>query len=406
MRSLLLILAFVPVICLAQSKKISQANNYYDKGRYNEALAIYLQLEVNLTDIIEIAQNNLKIASCYYCLHQPFKAVDYFKKTASSGYVLEPEQLIEYSNALIESGNYKDAQQLLQSSDAGLFMEDILLQKCTYALSNNTTDKSVSITLLNDLPANSSFGISLYRDILFFVLNLSEQRTQNLTFAYSGRQDELLGNLANIEFPLNTNSPSFDIKNNILYFSASAVDLVAYSNSGRNRKKIGAGDVNNLFIYTANLSQEKTSPAALPFNHIDFSCTHPCISKDGKTLYFSSNMLGGYGGFDIYYTIKTESGWDLPQNMGPTVNSFLNEGYPFLTDDFLYFSSDGKPGYGGLDVFRLNFETTQIENLGLPVNSSFDDFYFIQATEKEGFFVSNRSGNHAADQIYRYYIGK
>jgi hypothetical protein len=203
--------------------------------------------------------------------------------------------------------------------------------------------------------------------------------------------------------PLNFSSPSYDSINKITYFSGNASNFTKYLESKRENQKIGAGGVNNLFIWSYNPSVKNDYFKILSFNNVDYSCTHPCITDGGNTMYFSSNMLGGYGGFDIYKVAKTSQGWGTPENLGRKINTFLNEGYPFYIDGYVYFSSDGHPGYGGLDIFRVNPETQEIENLGKPINSSFDDFSYIQITDNEGYFLTNRSGINGKDIINRFF---
>ncbi len=148
----------------------------------------------------------------------------------------------------------------------------------------------------------------------------------------------------------------------------------------------------------------------LPFNSSDYSCGHPTISFDDKILYFVSDMPGGYGGTDIYYTRFENGEWSKPVNLGGGINTAGNEMFPFVDEaGGLYFSSDGHPGLGGLDLFyaRVNSRTVKVEgpvrNLGAPLNSDRDDFGIISDAErKTGFFSSNRKRGGADDDIYRF----
>ncbi|RZJ99153.1 MAG: cell envelope biogenesis protein OmpA, partial [Flavobacterium sp.] len=140
---------------------------------------------------------------------------------------------------------------------------------------------------------------------------------------------------------------------------------------------------------------------SLPFNSKDYSNSSPSLSKDGKTLYFSSNMPGSIGETDIWkVAIKADGTYGKPENMGTKINTEGREQFPQITDDnVLYFSSNGHIGLGGLDVYMIDLKTNnQIENLGKPVNSEKDDFGFsFNVTKNVGFFSSNRTG---ADNIY------
>lgn len=136
-----------------------------------------------------------------------------------------------------------------------------------------------------------------------------------------------------------------------------------------------------------------------------YSTGHPSLSSDGNTLYFVSDMPGGYGGTDIYYCIRTGSGWSRPVNLGMKVNTKNNELFPFIdSQKNLYFSTAGLPGLGGMDIFYVKLKeylpSGEVKNLGYPVNSSMDDFGIVTtATGLSGYFSSDRRGN---DDIYRY----
>lgn len=132
----------------------------------------------------------------------------------------------------------------------------------------------------------------------------------------------------------------------------------------------------------------------------------PALSPDGKTLYFSSNREGGKGGNDLYRsTLDPATGrWGKPTNLGESINTAGDEMFPYVTEDGkLYFSSDGQPGFGGLDVFvatRNKEEGTKVENLGMPINSKADDFGIAYKNAYEGYLSSNREGGKGDDDIY------
>ncbi|MFD2162938.1 OmpA family protein [Paradesertivirga mongoliensis] len=145
----------------------------------------------------------------------------------------------------------------------------------------------------------------------------------------------------------------------------------------------------------------------LPFNSDEYSVGHPAISSDGNILIFVSDMPGGFGGKDLYYSVRVAGGkqWTRPVNMGKRINTEGNEMFPFWgKDGALFFSSTGYAGLGGLDVFEVVLKDLRPmgipHNLGAPINSSADDFGLIRSEDgKNGYFSSNRSGN---DDIYAY----
>ncbi len=143
----------------------------------------------------------------------------------------------------------------------------------------------------------------------------------------------------------------------------------------------------------------------LLFNNDDYSCMHPSLSEDGKRLYFVSDRPGGFGGWDIYFVDRDGEGWTDPINMGPDVNTSKNEVFPYIhSSGALFFSSDGHPGNGGLDLFMIDVSTNQWgEVTALPddFNSDADDFgLLLEEDGMRGYFTSNRSGGFGKDDIY------
>jgi hypothetical protein len=137
-----------------------------------------------------------------------------------------------------------------------------------------------------------------------------------------------------------------------------------------------------------------------------YSVGHACLHPNDSLLYYVSDMPGGFGGTDIYYSELEAGGeWSAPVNAGPMINTAGNEMFPTMDSTaVLYFSSDGKIGLGGLDIFRAEGAKSQwsaVENMRYPVNSSGDDFYFVLSDDKKsGLFASNRPGGAGADDIY------
>ncbi len=133
---------------------------------------------------------------------------------------------------------------------------------------------------------------------------------------------------------------------------------------------------------------------------------HPSVSPDGKYLYFSSDMPGGYGGKDIWRIGIDERRGTL-ENMGPEINTPGDEMFPYVrSDTVMYFASDGHPGFGGLDIFKAWLNSTgdrwSVSNMGLPINSQGDDFGITFGAGENGFFSSNRGDGRGYDHIYSF----
>jgi peptidoglycan-associated lipoprotein len=143
------------------------------------------------------------------------------------------------------------------------------------------------------------------------------------------------------------------------------------------------------------------------FKDSTISVAHPAISPDGMTLVFVSDAKGGKGGKDLWQATLTGGEWKEIRNLGSDFNTEGDEMFPsFRHDGSLYFSSNGLPGIGGLDIFKAT-PTKQdgwiVENMGMPVNSNFDDFGIsFEGKADKGFFTSNRNEARGYDMIYTF----
>jgi outer membrane protein OmpA-like peptidoglycan-associated protein len=165
--------------------------------------------------------------------------------------------------------------------------------------------------------------------------------------------------------------------------------------------------VSRLMIFRSFLSNGFWStPEELPFSSDDYSVAHPSLNEDGSRLYFASDMPGSMGNSDIFYVdILGDSTYGNPINLGPQINTEARETFPFISaSGLLYFSSDGHPGLGGLDIYaakRLEDGSIKVLNVGKPINSEMDDFaLIINEEDRSGYFTSNRQGGQGSDDIY------
>jgi outer membrane protein OmpA-like peptidoglycan-associated protein len=169
--------------------------------------------------------------------------------------------------------------------------------------------------------------------------------------------------------------------------------------------------ITRLKLYTADYEDNDWREIKeIPFNSNEYSCGHPTLTIDDKVMYFVSDMPGGYGGTDIWMARYNNGEWSKPQNLGGTVNTRGNEMFPFIDErGNLYFSSDGHPGLGDLDIFFIPMNTAtampsgKVRNLGTPLNSNRDDFGIITDSERRtGFLSSNRKRGGIDDDIYKF----
>lgn len=174
-------------------------------------------------------------------------------------------------------------------------------------------------------------------------------------------------------------------------------------NKGQTQKSTDG--IVKLKLYTAS-GKKLNKITEFPYNSNEYSTGHPALNKQGNILVFASDMPGGSGGTDLYYSVRSGKGpWTRPVNLGKKINTEGNEMFPYLDDKGkLYFASNGHAGFGGLDLFEVTLkEMKPVDNplnLGRPINGSTDDFALIISDDnKSGYFSSNRIGN---DDIYHF----
>lgn len=195
--------------------------------------------------------------------------------------------------------------------------------------------------------------------------------------------------------PYHEGSAALSTDGKTLYFTR--------SNYYGNKLLKDKGNVSNLKMFRATKEENGEWGNIREFgsNSDGYSVGLPALSQDGKTLYFTSDMPGGLGGKDLWYSTDNGTGWGTPVNMGPTINTSGDEMFPSVVGDALYFSSTGHTNMGGLDIFETHKEGefwSEPKNMGYPVNTARDDFgLWLDSTGTKGYLSSARSG---ADQIY------
>ncbi|WBX74252.1 OmpA family protein [Tenacibaculum pacificus] len=211
---------------------------------------------------------------------------------------------------------------------------------------------------------------------------------------------------APISSEFHESNPVFTKDGKTLYFTRNNVKLNA------KKPKTDKKNTSNLKIYKASfINGFWVNVKELPFNNDAYSIGHPALSADEKTLYFVSNMPGGFGATDIYkVAVLGDNNYGIPINLGENINTSDKEMFPFAAEDGnLYFSSNGHLGFGLLDIFQSKIikDSTYLKarNLGRPFNSQRDDFsFYINEDGKKGFFSSNRKEGKGDDDIYSFYM--
>lgn len=408
--TILSILIVCQMAVLGQSEKafLRTADKLYAAGVWSEALPMYLTLlQQNYNK-----EQNEALVDCFVQLGLYEEAAAWMSKLVEQ----EPgnqELLYQYANLLKRNGKYHLAKsyylQFAAFDPAGYY----LAGTCDYAINNAQPDSLVWIEQLSINTPASDIAPAFFRKGILFASNVSvaekNRKTSsdpgtgtgfyNLYYAIATQSGELsrATALEELNTTLNDAGASFDDANSVLYISRNNI-LHGRQKAGKDRKV-------HLSMFTSVYEAGRFGKLQ-PFewNDKQYSVGHPCIAGDGQLLLFTSDMEGGYGGTDIYYCIWKNEEWSMPINLGPVINTPGNEGYPFIASDGkLYFTSDYHPGFGGMDIFwsqRTDNSWKRPVNLGMPLNSSYDDFACIMEGET-GFFSSNRPGGMGSDDIYR-----
>jgi tetratricopeptide (TPR) repeat protein len=401
----------------SQEALLKKANSNYQNFHYIDAIKIYEKVANKGYKSIDLFS---KLGDSYYFQSKLKEANQWYVVLFSLKKSLDSEYYFRYAQTLKAVGEYQKADAMMTLFNQ-LNSEDLRgklsLKQLDYLdeIKRNSGRFTVENAGINS--EFSDYGATLYNNKLVFTsardtggvfVKKHSWTNQSFTNLYSSLIAEN-GTLSIPEkFPNEVNSkyhestPVFTNNGNTMYFTRNN-----YINGKKGKDK---DKVILLKLYSATKTGDKWGAVTeLPFNSNEYSCAHPTLSTDEKTLYFSSNMPGTRGMSDIYkVAILSDGNFGKPINLGDKINTEARESFPFIsTKNELYFASDGHPGLGGLDVFftQLNEDGThgKIKNIGAPVNSNLDDFAFIINTEsKNGYFSSNREvDNLGHDDIYK-----
>ena len=397
-------------IVLAQKTDLERGNKYFDKFDFGQALEMYeLAYEQDQSN----PELTRRIGLCLRRLGGIDQSALWFKRTLDID-DSNPTDMLHYAEALKSKEDYTlsvfwYARYAMMEPEDQRAQSHIRDPKYFHDLQADSLKYFVKTLEMNtDQP---SFGVSKYKDGYLFssagVSNLSNGADYTEDMSYldlyvceKDARDEFV-QVSPIKGEINSK-----YHDGPAYFDPVSETIFVTRNNIKNGRPVLDSNGNvNLKIYEAQKEDEKWDNIKdLPFNSDEYSTGHPCVSPDGSTLYFVSNMPGGFGGTDIYMSTKNETGWSSPVNLGPKVNTEGNEMFPYLSEnDKMYFSSDGHAGLGGLDIFVSEktgpFFNTAL-NLGFPINSSQDDFGMMYEEDSQsGYFSSNRDGK-GRDNIY------
>jgi peptidoglycan-associated lipoprotein len=396
--------------CSAGKKSLKLGEKKYERGEFEFAIEAY---EKAIKANHSTAYSNFMIGESYRVTNRLYLSLPHYEKAIAQGLKNEEAQLF-LAQSLRDNQRYEEAEKVLIKLIEKTENIDLT------ALANRELD---NLKVLNDIKDQIGY---------FEIKNVEELNTEEAEYSpvfhdgdmyFTSARDggkiykatgQAFTNIYKVDMEgaqvlPNTISKLPDIINTegvhegSVTFSRDGRTMVfARGNTGRRK---GAEDV-NLYISRFR-NREWSEPVMLSISDPSSWDSTPAFSKDGKTLYFSSNREGGYGGTDIYAaTVDGNGRWGKVRNLGPKINTPGNEMFPFVSDDGrLYFSSTGHAGYGGLDLFVAKNVKGElvVQNLGASINSNKDDFGINFINSFEGYFASNRDGGKGDDDIYYFY---
>lgn len=403
-----------PFLLIAQEKQMAKAGKLFNEFAYVDAINEYKQIVARGYKSAELFE---KLGDAYYYNGELEKSAKWYGELFTMNEEVTPEYYYRYAQALKSTGNYDEANAMLdkfsQKSNTDLRAKLYDTNKNYLSvISKNSGRYEVNKTSINS--AYSDYGTGYWGDKIVFATSRDTtgllRRVDGWTnhsftelYAATLNSDGTLSKpkrfSSRIETKMHESTPVFTKDGNTMYFTRNNYT------DGKIRKD-GTGQV-LLKVYKAVLKDDKwTDITELPFNDNNYSVAHPALSPDEKTLYFASDMPGSYGQADIFkVAINDDGSFGIPVNLGTGINTQGKETFPFIdADNQLYFASDGHPGLGGLDIYISKLEKGNFEkayNVGEPINSRNDDFALIINNEsKTGYFSSNRGEGLGYDDIY------
>jgi outer membrane protein OmpA-like peptidoglycan-associated protein len=410
-----LLALFVTASVSAQTSKMRKADNYMAKLSYSYALTIYEKLERSEKSNTDLER---KIGICYALLGNTEKAENAFRMVTSSGESI-PQDFLMFAEILKLNNKSEQSKEAMRTysrlvpkdSRSVKFMNDEnyiekINSQAPYFDIRNITCNSSSADFGAYPNGQEVYVISARKNSVMIRSEWSWNKGRFLDI-YKGElsAENQITSLKRLNSKSNSKFHEgplcFSADGRTVYFTRNNIS------KGKSRKD--SNGIQNLKLYRSEISTSGkwTNPAELPCNSTSYSTGHPTLSKEGNTLYFVSDMPGGYGETDIYKVAILENGtFGQPENLGPEINTEGKEMFPWIGDEgILYFSSTGHQSLGGLDMFASLPDNkggySAPINLGRPINSERDDFAFIMIPGKSsGFFSSNRLGGLGDDDVY------
>ncbi|MCS6935786.1 MAG: OmpA family protein [Chitinophagales bacterium] len=403
--------------CKTGTFQIKDGNTARALLRYDQAIEMLSREFQAEKDLTKQQQKAFQIAEMCARLNRYAEAEKWYKQSVdlNGG----EASLWGYAMMLKQQEKYEDA---MRAFDQAMRLSGKTLEarqqmnQCRDALEWKKAFTRLQITNLSINSAYSDYGLEPFKNNQYVFTSARPEST-------GGQREQLAGEYTNdlfitdvktgqfsaaVPFPAPVNTPEFEGSPT---FSSDFKEMFFV----RCRRDDKSNQYCHVY-YTAFNNEHWNEPAKLDLFADTVNVYDPYLSADGKTLLVAADVPDNFGETDIYLFTKTDSGWSAPKNLGSAINTPGSERFPWLDEKGnLYFSSNGLPGMGGLDIFKATRSKTGFkdpQNLRWPINSGADDFaYRIEkyrpAHQQDtilsaGYFTSNRSGGKGSDDVYRF----
>lgn len=376
-----------------RNSALKAAMNLYKARKYQDALPLY-----ELADSLRIIDDPEELFGYYECLKsmRRYQDADQLVKTNLKNYETHREfQLnnnkLEYYKKL---ESFQDAKlTLLPLNSKFSDISPTVYNNWIYFVSTRTASNNKEIHRINMQPYYNLYAVPVASDMLKAVHPKGDFSKPEETITYQ--------NFSTVSLPNGINKKYHDGPTLVTPSGTRVFFTTNWSDQKRPKTKMR--DVNLLIYYCEKSGNTWSEPKAFPFNSFTYSNQHGYFDERSSTLYFSSNMPEGMGGYDIWRSTFKNGTWEKPVNLGELVNTPKTEVFPSLTPDGrLLFSSNGWAGLGGLDLYMVEDSLSEPLNLMSGMNSELDDFGLIFVDQENGYLVSNRSGGVGDDDIYSF----
>lgn len=408
---ILLLLILVASPAFSQKRRANKAYEFFRAGEYYEAIDQFKNAYSKTRDRELKDEMIFMVAECYRLVNDPRNAELWYKRAVRSAYS-RPEAQYWLADALKKNGKYQQAieefkkYKQLVPSDARADRE---IRACELADEWLRNPESYRVEELKDLNSRySDFSPAYGRDdfgVVYFTSS-REGAQGKKTHGATGQSfadifESRLDKKGKWSLPVPVESLNSEFEDGTPNLTPDYKEIYFTRCEAGKREEKGC-----VIMHSVRKGESWDDPKNIGLLADTLVAAHPAISPDGLTLYFVSDIPGGYGGKDIWYVTRDNpsGSWSGPKNAGPDINTPGDEVFPYVRNDgVLFFSSDGHIGMGGLDIFKANPQpdgTWIVQNMRPPINSSADDFGIVfQGNSESGIFSSTRKGR-MNDELY------